>query len=313
MISDNLAIDIRQLQQFLTILECGSLGRAARRLNISEPALSKSIKRMEGRLQVPLLDRSRRGVAPTAYGRALAVRAEFLTSEWRSTLGELGELRGSTGGISRAGTTSSYAGSEIVRATGRLHEMLPGVRAMVRQDHSSELIQAVLDGALDFAIVTYDGELFEPDIVKERVGDNPVVVTARVSHPLARKNALSAADIAREPWIVPRRDDVFRNRLETLFTRHNLDKPVVLAESSGILFTLSYLRAHDALAYMPHRVILSAGGQRDFAILPVKGFDWRPQTLIVRRRGSTLSPAVRTHIKLLKEAVVELTGALKQA
>ena len=67
MLTDNLAIDIRQLQHFLTIIDCGSLGRASKKLNISEPALSKSIRRMEERLQVLLLDRSRRGVVPTVY------------------------------------------------------------------------------------------------------------------------------------------------------------------------------------------------------------------------------------------------------
>src|SRR6185312_3093424 len=74
MITDNLAIDIRQLHQFLTIVECGSLGRAAGQLKISEPGLSKSVRRLEDRLEVPLFDRSRRGVALTPYGRVFAER-----------------------------------------------------------------------------------------------------------------------------------------------------------------------------------------------------------------------------------------------
>jgi DNA-binding transcriptional LysR family regulator len=137
------------------------------------------------------------------------------------------------------------------------------------------------------------------------VGENRVVVAARAGHPLAGRGALSPEDVARQPWIVPLRHDPLRAKLETLFARHNLEPPAVLAEASALLFMLAYLRGSDALVYLPERVLLSSGGMADFAILPVPAFDWRPQALIVRRRGATLSPAVRTHIRLLKEAVLE--------
>jgi DNA-binding transcriptional LysR family regulator len=186
---------------------------------------------------------------------------------------------------------------------------MPHVRAIIRQSHSSELIQAVLDGALDFAIITYDGELLEPDIVKESIGENRVVVAARGDHPLAGRGPLTPMDVASQPWIVPPRHDLFRNKLETLFTRHGLDRPIIRAESSGVLFTLSYIRAHDALAYIPHRVMLLSGGD-GLTALSVPDFEWRPQSLLISRRGSSLSPAVRAHIKFLKEACCARESAL---
>ena len=304
MLTDNLAVDIRQLQQFLVVVESGSLGRAAKKLNISEPALSKTIRRMEERLQVALLDRSRRGVAPTEFGRTLAARARFLTTEWQSTLQELGELRGNMGGVSRAGTTFSYAAAEMARATSLLHQQIPGARAIVRQSISSEIIESILDGSLDFGIITYEGDLIEPDILTESAGDNPIVVAARRTHPLATRENLHPADLADWPWIVPRSRELLREKLETLFTRHGLGRPRVAVETSGVLFALSYMGQTDTLAYIPRRVIEYVGRLDDFCILPVEDFRWSPKTLLLRRRGSSLSRTAQTHLKLLRETLV---------
>src|ERR1700761_7402073 len=74
-------IKLRQLHNFLAVLETGSLRRAAEALNITEPALSKSIRNLEKLLGVPLLDRGPRGMRPTAYGELLAVHASTACNE----------------------------------------------------------------------------------------------------------------------------------------------------------------------------------------------------------------------------------------
>jgi DNA-binding transcriptional LysR family regulator len=98
-------MDERQIERFVDVIESGSLSRTARRLNISQPALSKSLRQLEERLATRLLHRTPRGVHATKFGDAFYRRALTIAAEFRRAKEELGNLRGSTFGEVALGVT----------------------------------------------------------------------------------------------------------------------------------------------------------------------------------------------------------------
>ncbi len=95
-------MDERQLERFVDVVESGSLSRTSNRLNISQPALSKSLRLLEEQLGIKLLERGPRGVKLTKFGDVFYRRARSIASQFRRAREDLGELKGSAAGRCRS-------------------------------------------------------------------------------------------------------------------------------------------------------------------------------------------------------------------
>src|SRR5689334_15954446 len=98
-------LKLRDLRILMTVVECGTMGKAAERLAVSQPVVSKAIADLEHALEVQLLDRSRRGVEPTPYGRALIKRGVAIFDEMRQGIEEIEFLSDPASGEVRIGAT----------------------------------------------------------------------------------------------------------------------------------------------------------------------------------------------------------------
>src|SRR3954464_13060123 len=98
-------LKLRDLDILMSVIQTGSMGKAADRLNISQPAVSKAILELEDALGVRLVDRSRRGVVPTAYGEALGKRGVAIFNDLRQGVQDIDFLSDPTRGEVRIGTT----------------------------------------------------------------------------------------------------------------------------------------------------------------------------------------------------------------
>src|SRR4051812_11584781 len=104
-IPDQPAHQLRQLNVFIAVVQCGSMAKAAGQLAISQPVISKMIAELEQTLGLPVLERSRLGVQPTLYGRALLRRSIALCNDLRTSVDELQSLADPTTGELRVGST----------------------------------------------------------------------------------------------------------------------------------------------------------------------------------------------------------------
>jgi DNA-binding transcriptional LysR family regulator len=102
-------LKLRDLDVLLAVVETGSMGKAAKRLNISQPAVSKAVVELEDALGVRLLDRSRRGVVPTLYGLALAKHSVAIFNDLRQGVQDIDFLSDPTKGEIRIGSTGCRA------------------------------------------------------------------------------------------------------------------------------------------------------------------------------------------------------------
>src|SRR5437868_12188654 len=118
-------LKLRDLRILMTVVECGTMGKAAERLAISQPVVSKAIADIEHALGVRLLDRSQRGVEPTPYGRALNKRGIAIFDEMRQGIEEIELLSDPTAGEVRIGATDPINAAIVAPVIDRLSRQHP--------------------------------------------------------------------------------------------------------------------------------------------------------------------------------------------
>src|SRR5229473_4270297 len=118
---------LRDLHVLLTVVQCGSMAKAAQRLAVSQPAVSKAIANLEQTLGVRLLDRGPQGVEPTLYGNALVRRGLAVFDELRQGVGEIEFLADPTAGEVRIGCNESLSAALLPEVIGRLSDQYPGL------------------------------------------------------------------------------------------------------------------------------------------------------------------------------------------
>ena len=146
-------IDTRLLRYFVAVAEEGNLTRAAERLFVSQPALTKQIKQLESRLGVRLFTRSRAGMALTEPGRALAERVPALLAEWDRTLRETRSAAGRAARVLRVGFMASAANEATQHIVAAFARRRPGWRVEMRQAAWSNPTAGLADGDVDVALL----------------------------------------------------------------------------------------------------------------------------------------------------------------
>ena len=254
-------MNLRQLRHFLATIEQGSLARASRKLNLSLPALSKSIQNLEATLGVMLLERGPKGMSPTIYGRALISHAKLVHAQVDHARREIGELKGMTRGRVSFGAGPSMALAVVPKAVARMAERYPGVNIDVVEGYTETLCGALLDGTADFILAPDLGDLPPREVTAELLYADHITIMGRAGHPLADCRTVTMADLAAATWILPRRPDVARQHFEVHFQAEGLAPPVPLVETNSQAMTKLLVRTSDALTVLPTSLIHEEGLQ----------------------------------------------------
>ncbi|MER7005915.1 LysR substrate-binding domain-containing protein [Dactylosporangium sp. NPDC000555] len=191
---------VRDLRYFAAVAEELSFTRAARRLHISQPALSKQIAQLEAALRARLFDRSRRAIAITPAGAALLPHARAVLEEWDRGRRAVAAAVSTSDSALRVGFQTSIGRGLIPAVTRRLARELPGWRLAFRQipwtDPSAGLAAAEVDVAVAWLPVPADGTLsWRVVTVEERW------VALPLGHRLARRRRVPFAELAGEPFV----------------------------------------------------------------------------------------------------------------
>jgi len=195
-------MDIAALQAFLAVAETGSFSRAAERIFLTQPAISKRIAALETSLGTRLFDRIGRTVQLTPAGQALLARSRAILRELDDVKRSIANLAGAiTGDLSLA--TSHHIG--LHRLPGPLkqfHDSYPGVRLDLRFMDSEKACNAVARGELELAVVTLPPSA-DPPLRVEKIWDDPLDIVVSRSHPLAQAKRVQAAMLLDYPAILP--------------------------------------------------------------------------------------------------------------
>ena len=294
-------MDVRQLEYLLAVLEHGSLTRAAAQLGISQPALTQSIRRLERRLDVELLERGPRGVAPTEAGRTLAGHARSIALETRLALAELAAQAGRMRGRVRVGAGPSLAASIVPAAVASLLKMHPELSVVLQEGTAEALIPGIESGDIDVAVGTDMNYGKERGFRREMLMYDSLVIAARRTHPLARRREVALVQTLEYRWIMPVRGEFVRLRTEAAFREAGLAPPQPAVETNSGAAIKALLAQDDYLSFVPLRLIEQEEAARILQPLAVAGGSWQ-RAVHALYRPQALQPAGRLLVSCLRRA-----------
>ncbi|MDY7540745.1 LysR substrate-binding domain-containing protein [Undibacterium sp. RTI2.1] len=225
----NESIDLRQLRYFLALSEELNFGRAALRLHISQPPLSRQIRQLEDQLGVELFLRIKSGVALTEAGAAFLpeVRKTLLQAE--KAIAVARAARGAEDGQFVVGYTTVFDRSAIPDVFDRLRQRFPNWRVVTKGKHSISLVRDIKNGIMDAAFI---GLHTDPQgLTVETILEEPLVVALPANHRLAQKRRLGFDDLRGEPmfWFERRLNPGFYDHCQAFFEQIDF-KPNIISE-----------------------------------------------------------------------------------
>lgn len=147
-----MTFDARQIAAFLSIASHGSLGRAAEAMHVTQPALSRIVRRLEDEVGAPRFERTSRGMLLTPFGQALLPRATLMQQQAWHAIGEMNAMRGLSKDTIRVGAIGSIASSILPRAIAVVLARWPGLRIEVVEGIWDRLADALLRHEIDIAL-----------------------------------------------------------------------------------------------------------------------------------------------------------------
>ena len=202
-------LKLRDLDILMAVIDTGSMGKAANRLNISQPAVSKAIVELEDALGVRLVDRGRRGIVPTPYGLALQKRSVAIFNDLRQGVQDIDFLSDPTKGEIRIGTTEPVAVAIVSPCIDRLSRKYPRMIFHVVAGDTATLYRDVVERNIELAICRMIGRL--PDeLAAEVLFHDSLAVMTSATNPLTRRRKLTLADLVDEPWALLPIGQLFR-------------------------------------------------------------------------------------------------------
>jgi LysR family nitrogen assimilation transcriptional regulator len=220
------ALSPRKLDHFLQIVQAGSVSRAADRLDMSQPALSRELRELEQELGVPLLKRHARGVTLTPAGEALKRRAELILGLLGTVRDEVNAAADQPSGRVAFGMPPSMSGAFTAPLVQAFRERYPAVRLQVREGTSTQLRTALLAREIDFAVLS--APVSEPQLDVRPFFTEPLVLVGPPGAVLALKPQLTIDDVASYPLILPMLPNATRMLIETAFEKHGRHPQVAL-------------------------------------------------------------------------------------
>src|SRR2546421_10973682 len=186
-------MDLRTLRYFVAVAEELHFGRAAARLHMSQPPLSRAIKQLEADVGAVLLLRSATGVALTPAGAALLEEARALLEQAERVRGRVAGAATLTVGI--LGDSADPGATRLADAYRKQH---PGVEVRVRDADLTDPTCGLRAGLVDVALTR--GPFDETGLTVHRLREDPVGAVLRADDPLAGRARLNRADLAGRPW-----------------------------------------------------------------------------------------------------------------
>jgi DNA-binding transcriptional LysR family regulator len=273
---------------FLEAARQQHFGRAAREVGISQPALTKAIRRLEAAVGVTLFERGAGGARLTADGQLFLKAARRFEAQHGELERLAGELRAQHAGLLRVGMTNPEARSLVVAALANLVRQRPGMRVSLRIDTSDLLNDAVERGDLDTALApAYPGHPFT--CTQLVVGEDRVRVAARVDHPLFSLRSPAVGDLAPYGWVMPSPQSASRRLLTQIFEAAGAPAPRAVVEAEYMsAAVLGIVAGTDLLAAVPVSVLQAWAGS--VQALPLPMLEFRRTLVMLTRPEAQWSP-----------------------
>lgn len=245
----------RHLELVRSLADTGSVRETARRLHLSQPAVSKAVREIEGLTGSDLFQRSPQGTQLTRAGHALVRGAEVLLRELDYLSSELASTRDEAVPILRIGAPPALVTWTLPPALAAVRKVMPALHVHIFEGNLPQLTRQLERGMLQCVIGLQTAEMLEArraaNVRCEQISEQTLAVVAAPDHPLLRRRRVRWADLATEGWILPPERTVVRQALLRTLVQAGVLAPQPVVESAQLATNLELAAAGVGVALAP--------------------------------------------------------------
>ncbi|MEU6537726.1 LysR substrate-binding domain-containing protein [Streptomyces sp. NPDC047000] len=280
-------MQFQQLQYFVAVAETRHFTRAAEQVHVAQPSLSQQIRALERELGADLFQRARGNITLTDAGEALLPLARRILADTETARYEVQELAQLRRGRVRLGATPSVCTGLLPDVLRAFHDRYPGVRLLIEEGGSHDLVRELARGALDLALVVLPLPAPAPALTaRELLREDLVVVSSPDAPAPGRGAAVRVGDLEGERLVMFRHGYDLRE-LTVAACRAEGFEPSFAVEGGEMDAVLGFVRAGLGVAVVPRMVAVRSG--RDLRVTPLA----RPglyRTVAVAHRSDVAPP-----------------------
>lgn len=287
----------RQLRHLLAVVECKGFTRAAEKLNLTQPALTRSIQLLEERLGARLIERTPKSFSLTRFGQIVVARAQFIEIEFYQTISEINALKtGYSGSLSIGVGPSSI--SYLAPAISAFQKQRPNVKVKIIVESMQENLRALMDGELDVICTALQFPKHNK-LAVEKLAEIRNVIVADECHPLTRQVRVEPEALLHYPWAVFANDQMGYERIGAYFAANDLDPPEPAIETNNIGTIFSLLKEGNYLASAPS-ILLPEARKAGLDEIKISGSFWSISFGVAYIKSVQPPPAVTSLISALR-------------
>jgi len=289
-------MDISALQAFIAVAESGSFSRAAERIFLTQPAISKRIAALELEIGARLFDRVGRKIHLTQAGEALLSRTRAVLGELEDIKRDITNLSGTIAGELSLATSHHIGLHRLPGPLKRFHETYTKVRLNLHFMDSEKACKAVAKGDLELAVVTLPPTADAP-LRAEKIWDDPLDIVVSPEHPLAQTPHVRPEMLLDHPAILPGPGTYTREIILNAFG--SLRDRIQVGMATNYLEVLKMLAAIGLGWSALPRTMIDGG----LKVVQIEKMKIRRELGIVTHEKRTLSNAGQAMIRIIRETV----------
>ena len=292
-------MELRQLRHFVAVVDTSNLSRAAERVAISQPALTRSIKNLEDLLGVLLLDRKPRGVVPTEAGISLYHHAKMVLNDCARLTTDVSAFKRGLAGTVQVGIAAMFSTHIVDNVAIDMARQHPGVSMVIAQGFFEDLLRELLDGRLDLIFANFPPVAVPAELIIEPLCTVTSSVVAGAKHPVLKRRKIDKSHLVDQRWAVADQAHA-QDFHDQFFAADGLPAPRAIVRTNSLPLMISLLMSGEFLMTMPEQMIareLSAGTVKR---LTMDGSAIERKAGIIYRSQTQLRPAIQQFLELLR-------------
>ena len=295
-------LKLQDLHVLMAVIQAGTMSKAAQTLNTSQPVISRSIAELERALGVRLLDRSRQGIEPTKYGRALLDCGVAVFDELRRGIKNIEFLADPTAGEVRIGTIHALAPTFVSAAIEPLALRHSRIMFHLVAAELVELYSELDARNIDLLIVQKFDIFRDEHLDFEPLYNASYVVVAGAKSQWTRRRRLQLTELMNEPWVLPPPQSVFGTIIANAFRASGLEYPRASIFATHADMRMALLKSGRFLSIFTTAVLGFPGETAELRILPVElPITAHAPVGIVTLKNRTPTPIAQLFIKHVRE------------
>lgn len=294
-----------QLMHLVTIIDQGSLSRAAQELHVTQPALSRSIRHLETEVNGRLLDRGREGATPTKLGEKLYIHGKNILASLDRADADVKAWHRHDRGHLIVGSTALPSMYFVPEAIASFLEERPKVGLRYEVHHMRDLLSMLRQGAIDLFVGALAFEKPADGIDTTILLEDELSIIGGANHPLAFAQDWPITELQNYPWILPTGDTALRQQAEAAFAHFGLTEVEIVVESVAATALVPLTRRGNYLTMHSKFLLAPETRAGNLIVLPQKVPSSRRSLTVFHRKNEELTELVSAFIEHMKTLVQE--------